>query len=646
MGEKAITKELEGQELRDFTRRVLEDLRALDRIISEGMIETGVRRIGAEQEMFLVQRNWRPSLAAYEMLDAVDDPHCTTELGLFNLECNLDPQRFEGDCLRRLETQLDELLLELRQAADSLDIDIILTGILPTIRKADLGMESMAPEPRYHALARALDRLRGGDYEFHIKGIDELILRHHTIMLEACNTSFQAHLQVEPQEFAHLYNLSQVAVAPVLAAAVNSPLLLGRRLWHETRIALFQQSIDTRSSMDHLRERSPRVTFGRDWVKDSVLELYREDVGRFRALLAADVEERPLEMLDRGEIPRLKALSLHNGTVYRWNRACYGITGGKPHLRIENRVLPSGPSPADEMANTAFWLGLVAALADKYEDITRVMQFSDAKMNFQAAAQHGLRAQFHWIEGETLPAQALVCDRLIPMAADALRARGIDAEDIDRYLGLLDQRVRSGMTGSEWVLRSLGEMGETSSLAERLNAITAATVARQKQGLPVAEWPLASLEESGGWTHTFLTVEQFMTTDLFTVHEDEPVELVANLMDWESIRHVPVEDNEHRLVGLVSYRMLIRLLANRELGPDERQMSVSEIMRPADKLITIPSETSTVAALRLMRQHQVGCLPVIQNGKLVGIVTQRDFMDVARELLAEKLEEDVERAQA
>ena len=637
MGAKTIASELDGSALREFTCRVLEDLRALERIVGEGLIETDVRRIGAEQEMFLVQQDWRPSLAAYELLEAIGDPHFTTELGLFNLECNLDPQVFEGACLSRMEAQLNALLAKAYAAADDLGIHIALTGILPTIRKADLGMESMAPEPRYHALARALDRLRGGDYEFNIKGIDELIVRHHTIMLEACNTSFQAHLQVAPDEFAKLYNLSQVAVAPVLAAAANSPLLLGRRLWHETRIALFQQSIDTRSSVDHLRERSPRVTFGRGWVKRSALELYREDVGRFRALLAADIAEEPLAMLDRGEVPRLKALSLHNGTVYRWNRACYGITDGKPHLRIENRVMPSGPTPLDEMANTAFWLGLVGGLSDRYEDITRVMRFGDAKTNFHSAAQHGLRAQFHWIDGETVPAQTLICDRLIPMAADALRARGIEAADVDRYLGQLDQRVRRGVTGAEWVLRSMNEMGTLGTLGERLNAVTAATIARQAEGRPIVDWELARIEEGGGWKHTFHTVEQYMTTDLFTVHEDEPVELVANLMDWEHIRHVPVEDNEHHLVGLISYRMLIRLLANP--CRDDRPLSVSAIMRKGEALVTIPPETTTVQALKIMREHSVGCLPVVKNERLVGIVTQRDFMDVARDLLAEKLEE-------
>ena len=197
--------------------------------------------------------------------------------------------------------------------------------------------------------------------------------------------------------------------------------------------------------------------------------------------------------------------------------------------------------------------------------------------------------------------------------------------------------MRRGVTGAEWVLRSLNQMGTLGTLGERLNAVTAATIARQAEGKPVVDWPLAGIEEGGGWKHTFHTVEQYMTTDLFTVHQDEPVELVANLMDWERIRHVPVEDNQHHLVGLISYRMLIRLLANR--SRDDRPRSVSEIMRKGESLVTIPPETTTVQALKVMRDHNVGCLPVVKNERLVGIVTQRDFMDVARDLLAEKLEE-------
>lgn len=379
------------------------------------------------------------------------------------------------------------------------------------------------------------------------------------------------------------------------------------------------------------------MTFGNRWVRRSVLELYREDVGRFRALLATDLTENPFAVLAAGQTPKLQALTLHNSTVYRWNRACYGVTGGKPHLRIENRVMPAGPTVLDEVANAALWFGVVCGLSDAHPDITTVMRFDDARLNFRAAARHGLRAQFHWLEHETIPAQTLICDRLVPLAAEALAHRGIDAADIERYLGVVDRRVRAGVNGAEWALRSFDGMAPYGSLSARLNALTAAMVSRQKTGRPVHEWEPAHLDEGGSWQYSFHKVEQYMTTDLFTVHEDEPIELVANLMDWERIRHVPVEDHAHRLVGLVSYRTLLRLLGGGLATGEKAGIPVSEIMHRDP--ITVPPEMPTLDAIRLMRDRQVGCLPVVKNGQLIGIVTQGDFMDVARDLLEAKLKE-------
>ena len=633
MGDPSVKTGLDGVERRLFMRRLLDDLHALETMLDGGMIEADVRRIGAEQELFLVDGNWRPSLSALELLESVDDPHFTTELGLFNLEINLDPQVFGGDCLSRMERQLDGLLDKLRGAAEKRGVEIILCGILPTIRKSDLGLENMTPMPRYHALNQAMSAMRGGAYEFHIKGLDELLLKHDSVMLEACNASFQVHFQVGAEEFPHLYNIAQLVAAPVLAAGVNSPLLFGRQLWRETRIALFQQAVDTRSSTDFLRERSPRVTFGNQWVRHSVLELFQEDISRFRTLVAVDLDGSPAAELDRGEIPDLKALRTHNSTVYRWNRACYGVTDGKPHLRIENRVLPSGPSVADEVASAAFWFGLISALASKYDDVSRMMDFDDAKMNFTAAARLGLGAQFSWLEGETLPAANLVCDKLIPLARDGLERGGVDADDIGRYLGLVEKRVSGFHTGSQWVVQSLAGMRGKGTIGERLNAITAATVRRQKERTPVSEWEPAQLEEAGGWRHNFLKVEQYMSTDLFTVHEDESLDLVACLMEWEQIRHVPVEDREHRLAGLISYRSLLKLMARGTWS----NLSSADVMKRDP--VTISPDASTLEAIEVMRQRKISCLPVVKGDRLVGIITERDFMNVAAELLEDQLKD-------
>ncbi len=639
VGEKrAISKSLDGEQRRSYMRHLLIDLRALSLMIEEGMIESGVRRIGAEQELFLVDRNWHPASVAMDLLGKIDDPHYTTELGLFNLEINLDPCTFGAGCLTAMEEELNSRLDFLRRLAAEQEVEILLTGILPTLRKSDLGLENMTPMPRYRALNRALKEMRGGAYEFHIKGLDELLVKHDSVMVEACNASFQVHFQVGPAEFPNLYNVAQVVAAPVIAAATNSPLLFGRQLWRETRIALFQQAVDTRRSIHHLRDRSPRVNFGRQWIRDSVLELFQEDIARFRALMVADVEEDSMAVLKRGGTPELKALRLHNSTVYRWNRACYGWTDGKPHLRIENRVLPAGPTVLDQVANAAFWFGLISDLSVKHSDITKVIEFEDAKMNFFSAARLGLGAELTWLNGETLPSTTLICDRLVPLAEQGLKRSGLPDKEIERYLGVIHARVASRHTGAQWMVQSLAMMRDQGTPSERLNAVTAATIARQKTKRPVHEWEPPRLVEAGGWKRNFLKVEQYMSTDLFTVQEDEPLDLVAGLMDWEHIRHVPVEDQKHRLIGLVSYRALLRLLARGGLTGEGIKGAVADVMLKT--LVTIDPEASTLEAIGKMRKHRIGCLPVVKDGKLVGIITERDFMNVSAELLEQKLKED------
>ncbi len=621
-------------------RKILADLRALEQMLEEGAFpHDDVRRMGAEQEMFIIDGAGRPAPLAMDIIKALNDSHFTTELGLFNLELNTDPFVYGGDCLRRMEEQLDLYVGKAREAAARLGAEIVLVGILPSIRKSDLGLDNMVPIPRYAALNKAMTELRGGPYEFRIKGVDELIVKHDNVMLEACNTSFQVHFQVRPDEFARFYNVVQAAAAPLLAAATNSPLLFGNRLWRETRIALFEQSVDTRGASDdhHVREKPSRVSFGRQWVDHSVTEMYKEDISRFRALIGVETDEDPFELLRAGKAPELKALRLHNGTVYRWNRGCYGITEGKPHLRIENRILPSGPSILDEVANAAFWFGLISSLVEQYEDIRKVITFEDAAANLQAAGRHGLAAQFHWIGGRTVPAQDLLRNELIPLAREGLRKGKIESADIARYMGVIEARVTSGRTGSQWLLQSYAAMKEHGTPGERLGALTMAAVARQKEGRAVHDWPLAGIDEAGGWKHHYLRVEQFMLTDLFTVQEDEPVDLVANLMDWGRIRHVPVEDPQHNLIGLVSYRSVLRLLARGMNEAHRAPVPVSAVMKR--NLITVTPETSTIEAIQLMRKHKIACLPVVRGTRLVGVVTEDEFMSIAGELLQQKLSE-------
>jgi CBS domain-containing protein len=638
MGEQKVQHGSDSEELREFTRKLLADLHALERMLADGVIESGVTRVGAEQELVLVDSNWRPAMVNLDLLERLDDDHFTTELGRFNLEFNLDPIDLHGRCLSEMEERLGTLLQKARQAAAEIDTSIVLTGILPTLEKSDLTLENMTPVPRYFQLNEAMTKLRGRDYDFRIKGRDELLVRHDNVMLEACNTSFQVHFQVSPEHFATRYNIAQAVAAPVLAAAVNSPLLFGRSLWRETRIALFQQSIDTRAPSSHLRDVSPRVSFGRSWVTESALEIFQEDLARFKVIMKTDVDEDPLGCLREGRAPKLQALRLHNGTIYRWNRPCYGISGDKPHLRIENRVLPAGPTILDEVANAAFWYGLMSGIADQYENITEVMEFEEARENFVRAARLGLGAQFYWPGHSQQPAQKLILDELIPLATDGLTSLGIDSEDVERYMGVIAGRVDSFQTGAKWLIRSYDRLRQRGTRAESLSTLVAGSLQREASGEPVHTWSLAEPAEAGDQRKHYLRIDQIMTTDLFTVNQDELVDMAAYVMNWQHIRHVPVEDAEHRLVGLVSHRSLLRLVAAMEQGTATTARPVSEIMNV--EVITVTPDTPTLDAIRLMRDNRISCLPVVEEGnRLIGIVTEHDFMEIAGQLLDKFLSE-------
>src|SRR5437762_8008097 len=407
---KKIDGALEGAARRTFMRAVLNDLRALDKMVAENAFEKGVSRIGAEQEMFLVDSAYHPAPGALKILETIHDPHFTTELGLFQIEANADPQPFAGHGIRELEAQLTALFVKAREAAQPLGMQAVLTGILPTILKSDLGLHHMVPNPRYMTLNRAMNEARGEAFDFSIKGIDDLVVKHDSVMVEACNASFQVHLQLaQPERFPHFYNLSQFLLAPVLAVGVNSPVLFGRRLWAETRIALFEQACDIRTPGHHLRDSIPRVSFGSQWLKGTVADIFRENVVRFRALVGTEIDEHASAAFAKGRIPELKALRLHNGTIYRWNRPCYGISeNGKPHLRVELRVLPSGPTIADEVANGAFWLGLMMELSATIDDLPARIEFDDARVNLYAAAREGLGAHVTWFDGKQMLAQPLI----------------------------------------------------------------------------------------------------------------------------------------------------------------------------------------------------------------------------------------------
>ncbi|MGI8638452.1 MAG: glutamate-cysteine ligase family protein [Pyrinomonadaceae bacterium] len=632
MGSLKVSDKTDESHKRNFTKALLNDLQALEKMLAGDYFEENVRRIGAEQEMFLVDAAMRAAPLALKVIEEAKDARLTTELGLFNLEVNAKPLDFRGNCLSELERELHEILDIVRKTARKLDADIVMVGTLPTVQMSDYVEENLTPLPRYQEMNRVLTEMSGGERVIHIKGLDELQMTFGNSFVEFSNTSFQVHLQVGISKYVKYYNWSQAIAAPVLAVAVNSPLLLGHRLWHETRLALFQHATDTRSPVHQARNQTPRVNFGEKWVEDSMLEVFQEDAARFRIILTREVEENSLEVLQKGKIPQLHAWQMHNGTIWRWNRACYGIINNKPSLRIEARYLPAGPTIVDEIANSAFFLGLMTALPEEFGDVREKMSFDDAKNNFFNVAQNGLNTQITWFDGQVYSTHRLILEQLLPLARKGLESAEIDAADIEKYLGIIEERTKAKVTGAQWMLDSLANMDAETHLNVRLQTLTSAIKANQEINKPVHEWLLAELSDESDWIENYRTVEQFMATDLFTVRPEDVVDLAASLMKWKEIRHIPVEDDEGQLVGIVAHRDLLELLVT---SKPENETVIRDIMKT--DTITVAPETLTLEALKLMREKNIGCLPVVKDKKLVGLVTTQDFLVISTKLLEERL---------
>jgi len=532
-----------------------------------------------------------------------------------------------------MEGEIRLNLSRLQESLDGFGAKYVLTGVLPTLRKFDLKLKNLTPKKRYRALMEALrGQLIGKAFELKILGIDELIVQHDSPLMEACNTSFQVHMQVSPEDFVKMYNIAQALAGPTMAIAANSPIVFGKRLWHETRIALFQQALDTRSSHDDMRERSPRVSFGTEWLSDSILNIYKDDISRYRVLLSADVKEDSLEMVRNGKIPKLQALQVHNSTVYRWNRPCYGISStGKPHLRIENRVLPSGPTPADEIANAAFWLGAMVGMGAEYEDITRKMSFADVRDNFAKAAKFGIDTKFTWFNDQKVDAIELIRDHLLPMARKGLQIKGVHESDIQRYLGIIERRAEKHMTGARWQLRAFTSLVESTNVDEALTVITSSMIKNERQNIPVHEWELPGLADLEIYKPSRMSVSEFMQTDLYTVQKDDIIELVVDIMDWRKLNYLLVEDSKGKYLGLITIRSILKFLTSHMKKKDFRQLMVKDLM--IRKTATVRPDQNILAAIEMMKKEEMYCLPVVKDGELRGVITEKEFLLITSRLI-------------
>lgn len=597
-----------------FVAHLIDDIEALEMLLEKRMFEDDIVRIGAEQELCLIDKNNRPLGINLELLQAINDPHFTAELANYNLEINLDPFELGGDCFSKCEAQLVQLLDKAKDKAQSKGAKVLLTGILPTIGKKEVGLDYLTPIPRYSVLNDILKAHKGGDFNLKIRGVDELFLSHDSVMFEACNTSFQLHLQIPSSDFVASYNWAQAIAGPVLSVCCNSPLLMGKELWKETRIALFQQSLDTRKTTSVLRNQTPRVGFGDEWEKGSVAEIFKKDISKHRILLTKSIQENSLEKIKRGEIPKLPALCLHNGTVYRWNRPCYGVGGGKPHLRIENRYIPSGPSVVDEMANFAFWVGLMMGRPKKYDYMPSQMDFESAKTNFIKAARTGKETLFMW-QDELYNANKLILNELLPMAYIGLQKSGVDNETIERLLGIIEKRTKQ-RSGEQWQIANFRKLKKTFKTENALKLLTKNMVENQAEGTPVHCWDDITLDNK---EQKPILVKEIMSTHILKLYEDDFLNMAQAIMQWNGIHHIPVENNAGELSGLLTWSQLKEYHTKLDFATAR----TTEIM--IKEIITISPEAEIKEAKTLLKKHDIGCLPVVFENQIVGIISKTDL---------------------
>jgi gamma-glutamyl:cysteine ligase YbdK (ATP-grasp superfamily) len=492
MGDEVAATVFSREDRQRYRTKVKRCLDVFARMLSESRFEATRGSIGLEIELNLTDEGGDPALVNAKVLEAIADADFQTELAQFNIEINVAPQSLSGTVFGELEHDVRTSLNNAEEKARSVGAHMVMVGILPTVTDRHLEADSFSANPRYQLLNEQIFAARGEDLDIRIAGVERLSTYADTITPEAACTSVQLHLLVEPSQFGMHWNAAQAIAGVQLALAANSPFFFGKELWRETRIPLFEQATDTRPEELRAQGVRPRVWFGERWIT-SIFDLFEENVRYFPALLPVCDDEDPVEVLARGDIPRLQELRLHNGTIYRWNRPVYDVVRGRPHLRVENRVLPAGPTVVDILANAAFYYGLIHTLVTQDRPIWSQMSFAAAEENFHTGSREGIDANVYWPGVGEVPVAELVLRRLLPMAHEGLTAWGVDAADRDRLLGVIEQRCLKGVNGASWQAETFHKLYEDEKM-DRIDALREMTVRYRDlmhSNEPVHDWPVA-----------------------------------------------------------------------------------------------------------------------------------------------------------
>ena len=491
MGQEVPAAVYSREDRQRYRQKVRTCLDVFARMLRESRFDSDRRSFGLEIELNLTDEAGDPALANLRALEAIADSDFQTEIGQFNVEINVPPRLLDGEVFGELEEAVRGSLNRAEERARTVGAHMMIIGILPTVGEQHLTAETFSPSPRYQQLNEQIFAARGEDLEISIAGVERLSTFADTIAPEAACTSVQLHLQVDPEGFASHWNAAQAIAGPQVAVGANSPFFFGRELWRETRIALFEQATDTRPEELKAQGVRPRVWFGERWIT-SIFDLFEENVRFFPALLPVCEAENPVEVLERGDTPELHELRLHNGTVYRWNRPIYDTVGDRPHLRVENRLLPAGPTMVDICANAAFYYGLIRALVAEERPLWSQMSFSAAEENFHTAARDGLAARVYWPGVGEVPVAELVLRRLLPAAHAGLEDAGVAAADRDRLLGIIERRCVTMQNGAAWQADTFHKLHGDEKL-DRADALRRMTVLYRDHmhgNEPVHEWPL------------------------------------------------------------------------------------------------------------------------------------------------------------
>jgi len=479
MGEEIDRGSFSEQDFAQFKEQLQQQTSLLKSWFDDGVFSEQKSGGGFELEAWLVDKQAQPLPINDQLIQSLNTDLVVPELARFNIELNGTPQVLQGNALYKLQAELEQTWQLCCDAAEKFDSSLIMTGILATVEDKDLCPENMSRVLRYQALNDQVLRLRQGKpLKLDINGHQHLQSTHYDVMLESAATSFQIHQQIPAHHAVRYYNAALVIAAPLLAVSTNSPYLFGKQVWEETRVPLFEQSVELGGIGGAAFGPVKRVSFGSGYVHHSLMECYTENNEHFPILLPlAGVESQADDM---SQLPHLR---MHNGTIWRWVRPLIGFDkDGTPHLRIEQRVVPAGPTIVDAIANAAMFFGLMESFVSRETPIESEIDFALARDNFYAAARNGLSAQLSW-QSKKVSAQSLL-QQLIPLAAEGLSRLNLDKQDIDYYLGIIQSRVETGQTGSVWQRRCAEKLGGD------LQAMSLHYLQRQQSGLPVHEWPL------------------------------------------------------------------------------------------------------------------------------------------------------------